>query len=201
MAKKKETIVPPEWSYPVEVEEIDDKPCRFSIGANEEERGLLAKRLDVETVELLEAKLEAVRKKGSMVVHVTGVLKARITQLCVVTTVPVLSIIEEKFEGWFANPADAVSFAKARRDKQIEAGQNELPVLSEADDPEPIIEGKIDLGELTTQYLSLFIDPYPRAEGAEYGGGNAESQKSPEIRPNPFAALAAWKDKQGGGEG
>ncbi len=200
MAKKKETNVPSEWSYFVETDEIDDKPRRYSIAANEEERALLAKRLDVVSVDALEAKLEAVRKKGNMVVHVSGVLKARITQLCVVTAVPVLSIIEEEFEGWFANPADAVSFAKARRDKQIEAGQNELPVLNEADDPEPIIEGKIDLGELTTQYLSLFIDPYPRAEGAEYGGGDAESQKSPEIRPNPFAALAAWKDKQGGGE-
>ena len=200
MAKKKETNVPSEWSYFVETDEIDDKPRRYSIAANEEERALLAKRLDVVSVDALEAKLEAVRKKGNMVVHVSGVLKARITQLCVVTAVPVLSIIEEEFEGWFANPADAVSFAKARRDKQIEAGQNELPVLNEADDPEPIIEGKIDLGELTTQYLSLFIDPYPRAEGAEYGGGDAESQKSPAIRPNPFAALAAWKDKQGGGE-
>lgn len=200
MAKKKETIVPPEWSYPIQTEEISDKVRRYSISPNEEERALLAKRLDVVSVDTLEAKLEVVRNKGSMIVHVTGVLKARITQTCVVTTAPVVSDIEEEFRGWYADPAQAVSFAKARRDKQIEAGQNELPVLSEADDPEPIIDGQIDLGELTTQYLSLFIDPYPRAEGVEYGGENAESQKSPEIRPNPFAALAAWKDKQGGGD-
>jgi hypothetical protein len=53
-----------------------------------------------------------------------------------------------------------------------------MPFLDESEDPEPVIDGKIDAGELVAQYLSLAIDPYPRLEGEEYGGeGEAESHR------------------------
>ncbi|GJL84945.1 MAG: hypothetical protein DHS20C02_07200 [Micavibrio sp.] len=201
MGKKKDQAPPPEWSHLIDSEEVEAKPQKLSISADEEERGLLAKRLDVFSIDSLKAELTVVREKGSMVVHVKGVLKAQITQSCVVTTDPVISEIEESFKAWFADPEQAVSFAKARRDKLIEAGQGELPILSEADDPEPIIEGQIDLGELVTQYLSLSINLYPHAEGVKYEiGDEDEAAQGAETIKNPFAALKDWKEKQGGGD-
>ncbi len=199
--KKKEKLPPPEWSHLIDSEEIDAKPLKLSISAGDEERRLLAKRLDVPSVDALGAELTVVREKGSMVVHVKGILKAQLTQSCVVTTDPVKSEIEESLKAWFADPEQAVSFAKVRRDKLIEAGQGELPILSEADDPEPITEGQIDLGELVTQYLSLYIDPYPHAEGVKYEiGDDDEAESGSETIKNPFAALKDWKENQGGGD-
>ena len=205
MTKKKDETIPPEWSHLIDSEDIDATPQKLEISAGEEERALLARRLDVMALDSLRADVNVVREKGSMIVHVSGILKAKITQSCVVTNDPVESDIEEKFEGWFADPAQAVSFAKARRDRLIETGQGDFPVLSEQEDPEAIIDGQIDLGELVTQYLSLAIDPYPHAQGARYEVGEAgddddEARQGGDIGKNPFAALKDWKEKQGGGD-
>ncbi len=34
--------------------------------------------------------------------------------------------------------------------------------------PEPLVDGKIDLGAIATEFLLLGIDPYPRKAGAEF---------------------------------
>ncbi len=138
------------------------------------------------------------RDSGSQTVHVSGELKAQIRQNCVVSMEPVASEIHEKFEAWYADSEQVVSLKKARRDKQVEKGRSELPILSEQEDPEPVVDGKIDIGELVTQYLSLGVNPYPHAEGVEHkevveAGGDEEAEK---IRKSPFAALKDWKGKQ-----
>ena len=72
----------------------------------------------------------------------------------------------------------------------------ETPIINEQEDPEKIIGGKIDLGEVVTQHLSLAIDPYPHKEGVKYEYGDDEPEKVPEaFKNNPFAALKDWKSK------
>jgi len=107
---------------------------------------------------------------------------------------------QEEFEGWFADKDAAVSLAKVRKEKMIEKGKTELPILEERDDPEPIVEGMIDLGELCVQHLSLAINPYPHAEGVEYEHGDDAAQGEGFSFKNPFAALKDWKAKQGNTE-
>jgi len=198
MAKKSmEEGFEPEWSYLVDSEEIEGKPLEIKAEAGKEEKRALARRLGVISLESLSVDALFSRKKGSLVIHVKGTLRAELTQECVVTTDPVQSTTEEEFEGWFADPEQAVSFAKARQDKLQEKGQNELPVLREQEDPEPITDGQIDLGELVAQHLSLSINPYPHAEGVHYELGDDEIKAQPaESRQNPFAALKDWKEKQ-----
>ncbi len=199
--KKKNKVMPSEWSYLFDTEELDENPVKLSIAPGDEENALLTKRLDILSLDALSADLTISRDKGSMIVRVQGSFAASVTQNCVVTTDPVRSEIKEEFKAWYADSEQAVSLAKVKRDKLVEAGQGELPVLNEKDDPEAIIEGKIDLGELVTQYLSLSINPYPHAEGAEFEVGDDEKSDPPsDIRKNPFAALKDWKEKQGGGE-
>ena len=43
---------------------------------------------------------------------------------------------------------------------------DEISLDIDHDPPEPIEAGAIDIGELVAQYLSLALDPHPRAPGA-----------------------------------
>ena len=48
-------------------------------------------------------------------------------------------------------------------------------------------------GELTTQHLSLALDPYPRCPGIDFEDHIEEEDEAPVERPNPFLALAKLK--------
>ncbi len=183
-----------EWPYFLEVEELSGKPLCLSISPDEEQNKALIKRLDVLGLEDVCAELKITRKK--QIVYVSGHLKAKVFQPCVVSLEPVAVQVEDEFESWFADPQQAVSIAKARREREMKKGAGEQPILDEHDDPEVIIDGQIDLGELAVQYLSLSITPYPHGEGVHYKlGDDSEEAYASETRKNPFAALKDWKDK------
>ena len=40
--------------------------------------------------------------------------------------------------------------------------------LEDVDAPDPIVDGKIDLGALAAEFMVLGLDPYPRKPGAEF---------------------------------
>ena len=60
--------------------------------------------------------------------------------------------------------------------------------------PEPLQDGKVDLGALANEFLLLGIDPYPRKPGAEFAPPAAA-----EAGEHPFAGLEALKKRLGGG--
>jgi hypothetical protein len=195
MTKNNKSTPPPapEWSFMVDAEKIETKPKHFSIKPNSAELKALARRMGVVEIKSLESELDFVREGNKAIIHVTGRLKAAVRQECVVTGKPVNSDITEDFEGWFTDKSKTLSFVKARQEKQAVKAGVEFPILPENEDPEPIIDGQIDAGELTAQYLSLAIDPYPRAENSHYDNG--DDAPKPASRPdNPFAALKEWRD-------
>lgn len=185
-----------EWSYLVNIEDIGDEPKIVKFTASERQRIDLARRLGVVSVEEANATVTLQHAGGGMI-HAMGSLQASLTQSCVVTLAPVPDIIQEEFEGWFGDKASAVSFARAKSEREAKKAHVEAELLEESVDPEPIIGGKIDIGELATQYLSLSINPYPRAEGAperhEFGPKQGEGAS---IRKSPFEALKDWKEKR-----
>ena len=158
----------------------------------------MARRMGIVSIEFAKATVTVQRAGGGMI-HAIGTIEADVTQSCVVSQVPVKGHIEDEFDGWFADKASTVSFAKARSEREAKKGIIEAEILEESADPEPIIGGKIDIGELSTQYLSLALDPYPRAEGAasefviEPPKGGKEA---PKPRKSPFEALKDWKEKR-----
>lgn len=182
-----------EWPYAVSVEEIDARPKIFTFTADEQERADLARRLNVVSVE--EARASVTVQKAGGVIHAIGSVSAHVTQNCVVTLQPLRSVIEDEFEGWFGDKDSAVSFARARNEREAKKGHAEVEILEESVDPEPILNGKVDLGELATQYLSLGVDPYPRAQGA--ASAHIEDEKAAaQSRKSPFEALKNWKEKR-----
>ncbi len=194
MKKKTEQRVTPEWSHKIDVESIEKKPCRISISATSEQRKDITRRLRIESIETLQASFTIERESGGNLIHVEGAVSAQVHQFCAITLVPLQSDIEETFEAWFADQEQAVPLEKVRRERMSKLVDSELPLADERDDPEPVIEGFIDLGELATQYLSLAINPYPHAEGAFSDSVMSDLKAVQEpVRKNPFAALKDWK--------
>lgn len=196
MTGKKKDIVAPEWSYPVRVDEIVGR-LKLRISPQDSDRARLVQRLGLLSLDELEADVALARESGQMKVHVTGQLRARLRQSCVVTLDPVEDEIEENFEAWFADPDLAVTLAKVKHDRLVKKGRVEVPLLDELDDPEPIFDGKIDIGELVVQFLSLAINPFPQAKGVSSEEGEAPVRASVGETSNPFAALKDWKVRQG----
>ena len=198
---EQQTILEAEWSHFVDVEDLDSGTTKFSISPDDDARKRLAQRLGVVSLDGVKAELTVTHHDGEAAYHVEGQIEAEVTQNCVVTMEPVQNHIEDSLEAWFADPDVTITIAKARHEKLTEKGHGEQPILEEQDDPEPLVDGKIDLGELVTQYLSLAINPYPHAEGVEFEPVIEKPSEDEGDIKNPFAALKDWKDKlanQGG---
>ncbi len=191
----------PEWSHKVNADHVNDKPMTLSITANSQVCTDVARRVKVNSIENLVATVTLMRERGSHLISVRGTVTADVTQGCVITTVPVKSRVYEEFETFFSDNQRTVSFAKARHERLGRAVDAELQILDEHEDPEPVQDGHIDLGELATQYLSLGIDPYPQAEGVALAADvtviSSDNQAKTMISgQNPFAALKNWKARQ-----
>lgn len=115
-------------------------------------------------------------------VHVAGQVKARVGQTCVVTLDPLGSDLDEPVNLLFVPPLDAAAKGDGAERK---AGDEERP--------EPLIEGKVDLGAIALEFVLLGIDPYPRKAGAKF-----VSVKVGDDSAKPFAALDALKKRPGG---
>lgn len=190
----------PEWSYPVAVEDIPSTGLRLTLAPKAEEKEAIAERLGILTLGALSADLELSREKGGHVIHVVGRFTADITQECVVSLEPVTSHIDDAFDAWFADHSQVIPFAKAQHEMLSKKEMVDLPMLEEEEDPEPIVDGKIDLGEVVVQYLSLAVNPYPHKDGVDYennwGGPTklaATGSGGPRLSANPFAALKNWR--------
>ncbi|MES2729701.1 MAG: DUF177 domain-containing protein [Pseudomonadota bacterium] len=203
MAKSsvKDTTLPPshpvEWSVPIDVDKVSSTPLPLSISPSDSERSAVARRLGVTEVNDLKAEIVLVNMIGSHLIQVNGTLSATITQSCVVTLQPIETHIRDEFETWFADAAQAIPYARAKQDVQRKASGQEIEILNEKDDPESIVNGKIDIGELVVQYLSLSIDPYPHAPEVD---DDRPETISAGTEISPFAALAALRPKNGSSE-
>lgn len=178
---------PDPWRAPVIVAQIPDVGLHRELEASAAERQAMAEVAGVREILSADASFDVMPKSGGRV-QVTGLVRGRIGQTCVVTLDPIESEIEEEVDLMFAPEAEVRRLADL-----IEEGQDgEAP--EGADPPEPITGGIIDLGRLATDALFLAIDPYPRKEGAVF---EAEVT-APDPDDHPFAALKALQDKKKG---
>jgi hypothetical protein len=184
-----------EWSHKVDVGSLPDAPYSRTIAADEQQRRDLARRLGVKAVEDVTADFTIERTANTRKYRVSGQVKAKVTQPCVVTAEDTVQVIDEPFEAWFADKDAAISLARVRHDKMSQYVDAEVPMLEEAEDPEPLAGNQIDVGEVAAQFLSLAVDPYPRAPGvsAETTDRMLEEGGVSEQSRNPFAALKKWK--------
>ncbi|MEH3118629.1 MAG: DUF177 domain-containing protein [Methylorubrum populi] len=107
-----------------------------------------------------------------------GRVEAVVTQVCTVTLEP--------FEARVSEPVE-VAFTDA---DILEGTESE-----DADLPDPIVNGRVDFGVLTAEFLALGLDPYPRKPGVAFEPVTVGEE------PLPFADLAALRAKLGSDKG
>ncbi|MBR0817532.1 DUF177 domain-containing protein [Bradyrhizobium liaoningense] len=179
---------PDPWRSPVIVAQIPDTGLHRKLEASAIERQAMAEVAGLREVLSAQADLEIVPKSGGRF-QVTGSVRARIGQTCVVTLDPIESEIEEEVDLVFAPEAEVRKMADL-----IEEGQDDAEPPEVIDPPEAIINGIIDLGRIATDAVFLAVDPYPRKEGAVF---EAEvTALDPED--HPFAGLKALQDRKKG---
>jgi uncharacterized metal-binding protein YceD (DUF177 family) len=172
--------VPPEFSRIVHADHLAREDVVESIEATPAECLALARRFDLQAIDRLSARLHLHRMHGGMI-RVQGELEADVVQTCVVTLEPVAAHVTDHF--------DAV-FAPESRMPEVVHELDLDPFAEDEDMPEPLVGGRIDLGELTAQHLSLALDPYPRSPQAGEAAGEEPGEEPGEERPHPFAVLA-----------
>jgi Large ribosomal RNA subunit accumulation protein YceD len=118
-------------------------------------------------------------------VRVRGEVMARIRQTCVVTLDPFETELREPVDLTFAAEA---GLSEARADRIDISPDDEDP-------PELLLDGKIDLGSVTLEFLALGLDAYPRKPGARFAHEKAHESMEAERAPSPFAALAGHPRK------
>ncbi len=161
-----------------------------TIEATPAEREALAERFELESIDRLTATVRLRSVRGGQMIRVAGNLEADVVQTCVVTLEPVPAHVADSFGALFA-PESMVP----KDEDEIEIDPN----VAEEDLPEAMTNGRIDIGELAAQHLSLALDPYPHAEGIEFSGysegedEDEEAEAATSEKPNPFAALERLK--------
>jgi uncharacterized metal-binding protein YceD (DUF177 family) len=151
-----------------------------TIEANPSEREALAAFLDLPSIEALSATL-TMKRTANGGARVTGIVQGELTQTCVVTLESFPAAVEEEVDVRFAP-------REARRSHE----EPETVSMTEEDEPDPIVDGKIDLGALAAEFFALGLDPYPRKPGAEF-----EQPPEPEVETTPFAVLRGNPRKPG----
>lgn len=169
------------WSVPIAVIQIPETGLARDIEATPAQLEGIAALGGLVSVASAKGELLLTPIKGGTV-HVTGHIRGRLEQTCVVTLEPVGADFDEEIDLIFAPPSQIRELAESV-DEDIESDE-ETP-----DPPEPIENGIIDLGKLATDALFLGLDPYPRKPDAVF----EPVVEVPDPEEHPFAALKALK--------
>ncbi len=167
------------WHVPVAVADVAETGEHFDLVADADARAGVARVAGLRDLPRLEANFDVTRQ-GAGGLRVAGRVSATVGQTCVVTLEPITNEVEEM--------VDLVFLPQAAERQPAEAAAENEPREAKWDEPEPLINGAVDLGALATEFLILGLDPYPRKPGAVF-------QPLLDAKPQegPFAALAKLK--------
>jgi uncharacterized metal-binding protein YceD (DUF177 family) len=155
----------PEFHRPLSLDRIGPHGLDLTIDATAAECSALAVRMNLPAVLAVSCVFHLIRE-GRDIVLARGVLRARITQTCVISLDDFDAPVEEVFQVRF-----------------VPSGEESDDIDPESDDEIPFEGNQIDLGEAAAEQLGLALDPYPRMPGVEM----PVSEDEPEL--HPFAAL------------
>lgn len=169
----------------IPLKDLTDQPVAFELRASAAEEAELRRRLGLIGLEEVQASGTIIPLRGGAGLHVDGRIRAQVTQNCVVTLDPVVQIIDERFSLEFGAAADIVD---------EETG--EMVILPDQEQPDPMPDGGLNVGELVAEQLALSIDPYPRKADADLQAVLRQHGIDVDAgKESPFAALAALKTK------
>lgn len=156
---------------------------RIDLVADDDERRAIADRLDLPSLDRLEAHASLARDGDT--VRAAGRIAASLEQRCVVTGEPVAAHVDEPFE---------IAFVPEPRTGDV---PEEVELRPEDCDTVFHDGSAIDLGTAIADTLALALDPYPRSASAE--AALREAGVLTEAEAGPFAELAKLKKLFGDG--
>jgi hypothetical protein len=174
---------PPLFSRRTRADDVTAAGLGVTIVADAGERDALARANNLVAIERLEATFRLTRISRG-VVRAEGDLVADITQTCVVSLEPFDSAVHEDIDVKFAAPAEDRPKPRGATPPVIDLTETDEP-------PDPIIDGRIDLGALAAEFFALGLDPYPRKPGVEF-----ESPENEDGPGSPFAVFKAPEAKE-----
>jgi len=171
---------------PVALARIGTQTQKIVIEADADARAALAERFGLLELPAFRAEATLRRRRDTGWIELKGSLRAEVVQECVATLEPVAGPVAAEIDELF--------------DDSRAAEGVEVDIDPVAEDPEPLDGETLDVGEVIAQVLSLAIDPYPRAPGAESAGpdanaGSPGAEDAEDTGGSPFAALALLKDR------
>ena len=181
MNKTGTTEKPDPWRVPIGVAQIPETGLHRDMEADSAVRHAMAEMGGLREVLSAQASFDVTPKSGGRF-HVTGQVRARVGQTCVVTLEEIESDIDEAIDLIFAPPEQVPQMAALV--DEAEQSDEETP-----DPLEPIENGTIDLGKVATDALYLAVDPYPRKPGAVF----EPMVEAVDPEDHPFAALRGLK--------
>jgi len=162
----------PELHRPLALDRVGAHVLVVDVDAGPDELAAVAARLRVLALGSLHCAFK-LRRIGAGIIEAQGVLRAQVTETCVVTLDPFSHEVRETFTVHF------------------------VPAGTENDDPDPEAVDQIpypgsaaDLGEAAVEQLALALDPYPRKPGASLPEELSVDGSS------PFAGLLARRPRE-----
>jgi uncharacterized metal-binding protein YceD (DUF177 family) len=154
-----------EFHRPLSLDRIGSRGLDLTIEANPAECSALADRMNLPAVLAVSCEFHLIRESRDIVLA-RGVLRARVTQTCVISLDEFDADVQEIFQVRF-----------------VPSGEESDDIDPESDDEIPFEGNLIDLGEAAAEQLGLALDPYPRMPGVEMPAAEDDPD------PHPFAAL------------
>jgi uncharacterized metal-binding protein YceD (DUF177 family) len=168
-------------SHRVSVARLPQAGMPVILKADEKELRRLAKAFDLIDVSSFTAEM-LVKKWRKDGVKITGIVKADITQSCVVTLEPLKANVSNDIDAVFVPENSKLSRPQI-------SGEGEIIIDFDGPDlPETFSGDTIDVGALAEEMFGLAIDPYPRKEGIDFEFQDAGAAQV-EKKPSPFAKL------------
>lgn len=157
----------------------------IDVEAGPAERAALAARFGLLSLEHLSANGTLHVFEGGRAARLEASVSADVVQSCVVTLEPVASHIEEQLSVLYARTDSVGSARGAAKEIQVR--------LDDDEEPEPIPDAGIDVGEAVAECLGLALDPYPRAAEADAALESLGIAPPDKEHNSPFAALEKLK--------
>jgi uncharacterized metal-binding protein YceD (DUF177 family) len=155
----------PEFHRPLSLDGIGPHGLDLTVEATLAECAALAVRMNLPAVLAVSCAFHLIRE-GRDSVLARGVLRATVTQTCIISLDDFDAPVQEVFQVRF-----------------VPSGEESDDIDPESDDEIPFEGNTIDLGEAAAEQLGLALDPYARMPGVEMPAVEDDSE------PHPFAAL------------
>ena len=115
-------------------------------------------------------------------------ITAKLRQTCVVSLERIDTLVEERFDQEFSSKG-------GHRPTVVSLDEDGEDLFAD-EPPMKIIKGKVELGPLVYQYLSMAIDGNPRKSGAQFEEKRVNGDVGDEKPLSPFNVLEQFKHKK-----